>query len=155
MELVADSEMVELELLGGKGASATAGGGAPPFTVVKLTDVEDLAAKHGFSELQEARFANEALGTEQTGVMHLRLKPGVRQPFAHRHKLAEEVYVALSGSGRVKLDDEIVDVGALDAIRVAPGVTRAFEAGPDGLELLAFGARHAGDAEMVPDWWTD
>ena len=128
---------------------------AVPYTKVALTEVEDLAAKHGFSELQEARFANEALDTEQTGVMHLRLKPGVRQPFAHKHKLAEEVYVALSGSGRVKLDDEIVEVAALDAIRVTPGITRAFEAGPDGLELLAFGARHPGDAEVVPDWWTD
>jgi hypothetical protein len=63
--------------------------------------------------------------------------------------------VALSGSGRVRLDDDIVEVEALDAIRVAPAVTRAFEAGPDGLELLAFGPRRPGDAQMVPDWWTD
>jgi mannose-6-phosphate isomerase-like protein (cupin superfamily) len=125
------------------------------YTVVKVTDAEDLAAKHGISEFQEARFPNEELGTEQTGLMHLRLKPGARQPFAHRHNRAEEVYVILSGSGRVKLDDEIVEVGPLDAVRVAPQVTRAFEAGPDGLELLAVGARHPDDAEVVPDWWTD
>jgi mannose-6-phosphate isomerase-like protein (cupin superfamily) len=128
---------------------------AAPYTILTLTDAEDLAAKHGFSEVQEARFPNEELGTEQTGLMHLRLKPGVRQPFAHRHNRAEEVYVVLSGSGRVRLDDDIVDVGRLDAVRVAPQVTRAFEAGPDGLELLAFSARYPGDAEIVPDWWTD
>jgi mannose-6-phosphate isomerase-like protein (cupin superfamily) len=128
---------------------------AAPYTVLKLTDAEDMAAKHGLSEVQEARFAHEGLGTEQTGLMHLRVKPGVRQPFAHRHNRAEEVYVVLSGSGRVRLDDDIVDLEPLHAIRVAPSVTRAFEAGPDGLELLAFGARHPGDAEMVRDWWTD
>jgi mannose-6-phosphate isomerase-like protein (cupin superfamily) len=128
---------------------------AAPYTIFKLTEAEDQAAKHGFSDFQEARFPNEELATEQTGLMHLRLKPGVRQPFAHRHNRAEEVYVVLSGSGRVRLDDEILDVGPLDAVRVAPEVTRAFEAGPDGLELLAVGARHPGDAEVVPDWWTD
>jgi mannose-6-phosphate isomerase-like protein (cupin superfamily) len=126
-----------------------------PYAVFHLADAEDVAAKHGLSDFQEARFPNEELGAEQTGLMHLRLKPGVRQPFAHKHKQAEEVYVALSGSGRVRLDDEIFDVGPRDAVRVAPQVTRAFEAGPDGLELLAFGARHPGDAEIVPDWWTD
>jgi mannose-6-phosphate isomerase-like protein (cupin superfamily) len=126
-----------------------------PYTVAKLTDPEDLAAKHGLSDFQEARVANEELATEQTGLMHLRVKPGVRQPFAHRHNRAEEVYVVLSGSGRVRLDDDIVELEPLHAIRVAPSVTRAFEAGPEGLELLAFGARYPGDAEMVRDWWTD
>ncbi len=61
----------------------------------------------------------------------------------------------LSGSGRVKLDDEIVELEALDALRVAPGVTRAFEAGFDGMELIAVGPRHEGDGEVFPDWWTD
>ena len=38
---------------------------------------------------------------------------------------------------------------------MAPGVTRALEAGPEGLEVLAFGPRHEDDAEMVPDFWTE
>jgi len=58
-------------------------------------------------------------------------------------------------SGRVRLDDEVVEIGPMDAIRVAPRVTRVFEAGPDGLELLVFGPHHNRDAEMVPDFWTD
>ena len=61
----------------------------------------------------------------------------------------------LAGSGRAKLDDDVIDIGALDAIRVAPAVTRAFEAGPDGLDLLAFGRRHPGDGELIESWWTD
>jgi len=126
-----------------------------PYTLKKLNDVEDAAPKAGFGEFQEARFAKGDLETERTGVSYHRVKPNKRQPFAHKHEEAEEVYVVLSGSGRVKLDDEIVVLEALDAIRVAPGVVRAFEAGPDGLEVLACGARHDGDGEVLQGWWTD
>lgn len=128
---------------------------ADPYTLKKLTDVEDTAPGFGLGEIQEARFANDDLEAQDTGVSHHRLKADKRQGFAHKHQKAEEVYVALSGSGRVKLDDEIVELEPLDAIRVSPGVTRQFEAGPDGLELLAFGPHHEGDGEMIQDWWTD
>ena len=126
-----------------------------PYTFIQLTEVEDSAPKFGFGEVQEARFASEDLEAQNTGVSHHRVKAGRRQGFAHKHEKAEEVYVVVSGSGRVKLDDDIVDLERLDAIRVAPGVTRAFEAGPDGIELLAFGPRHKGDGELVQEWWTD
>jgi mannose-6-phosphate isomerase-like protein (cupin superfamily) len=128
---------------------------AAAYTKKKLTEVDDSAPKFGYGERQEARFANDDLETDQTGLSHHRIRPGKRQGFAHRHDDAEEVYVILAGSGRAKLDDEIIDVAELDAIRVAPGVIRAFEAGPDGIELLAFGPRHDGDGELIPDWWTD
>ncbi len=81
--------------------------------------------------------------------------PGKRSPFVHRHEDAEEIYVILGGSGRVKLDDQIADVRRLDTIRVAPEVARAFEAGPEGLEFLAFGPHHPGDGEPVDDPWAD
>jgi mannose-6-phosphate isomerase-like protein (cupin superfamily) len=128
---------------------------AAPYTLKKLTDVEDSAVKFGMSETQEARFASYDLDAEDTGLSHQRVKPDTRQGFAHVHEEAEEIYVVLAGSGRVKLDDEIVEVGPLDALRVAPGVTRQFEAGPDGLELLAVGAKHEGDGDVIQDWWTD
>jgi mannose-6-phosphate isomerase-like protein (cupin superfamily) len=129
--------------------------GADRYTIRKLTELEDMAAKHGYSEMGESRFASRELETDQTGLSHQRLRPNVRQPFAHRHGQAEEVYVVLSGSGRVKLDDDIVEVSELDAIRVAPGVTRAFEAGDAGLELIVFGPRHDGDTELVQGWWAE
>jgi mannose-6-phosphate isomerase-like protein (cupin superfamily) len=103
----------------------------------------------------EARFANDALDAQATGVSLQRLNPGARQPFGHRHQRAEEVYVVLAGAGRVKLDEEIVELATRDAIRVAPGVARAFEAGPDGLELLACGPRHRGDGDVLMGWWSD
>ena len=124
-----------------------------PYTYKKLDEVEDSAPKFGLGDLQEARFAKDALHAEHTGVALHRLKPGRRQGFGHRHELAEEVYVVLSGSGRVKLDDAIVELEPLDALRVAPGVMRQFEAGDGGMEWLAFGPRHDGDGEIVFGWW--
>ena len=96
---------------------------ADPYTLKKLTDVEDSAPGFGLGEIQEARFAHDDLEAQDTGVSHHRLKADKRQGFAHKHEKAEEVYVVLSGSGRVKLEDEILELEALDAIRVAPGVT--------------------------------
>ena len=118
-----------------------------------LREVEDQAAKHGLSEHQEARFARTELGAEQTGLNYLTVKPNQREAFAHRHGEAEEVYVVLEGSGRVKLDDELVELAALDAVRVSPGVARSFEAGPAGLSVLIFGPHVEGDGEMVSDFW--
>ena len=120
-----------------------------------LRDVTDSAAEHGLSESQEARFPARDLEAEQTGMNFLVVKPGKREAFAHRHKAAEEVYVVLAGSGRMKLDDEVIEIERLDAVRVAPAVTRAFEADAGGLEILAFGPRHDGDGELVMGWWTD
>lgn len=128
---------------------------AASYTLKQLTDVADSAPRFGYQDNQEARFATGDLEAEQTGVSHHRVKPGMRQGFGHRHENAEEVYVVIAGSGRVKLDDDIVDLERLDAVRVAPRVTRQFEAGPDGLEILAFGPHHEGDGELVPGWWAD
>lgn len=128
---------------------------ATPYTLKNLTDIEDSAPKSGFGDVQEARFAKDALDAEDTGLSYHRLKAEQRQPFAHKHDRAEEVYVVVAGSGRVKLDDEVVELRALDAIRVAPEVTRAFEAGPSGLDLLAFGRRCDGDGEVLMGWWAD
>ena len=128
---------------------------AAPYTFKNLAEVEDSAPKFGYGELQEARFANEDLESERIGLSLLRVKSGKRQGFAHRHEDAEEVYVVLSGSGRVKLDDEVLEIERLDAIRVTPGVTRQFEGGPHGLELIVFGPRHEGDGELIHGWWSD
>jgi uncharacterized cupin superfamily protein len=89
----------------------------------------------------------------QTGVSYQRLRPGVRQAFGHSHRHAEEVFVVLAGSGRVKIDAEISELRALDAVRIAPESRRAFEAGPDGLDLLVFGVHRPGDAVMDREFW--
>ena len=125
------------------------------FTQLNLLELEDLAPGHGLSAMGEARFAREALGCTASGLSHQKFLPGARQPFGHRHGREAEIYLVLSGSGRLRLDDAVVDVAALDAIRVAPAVMRAFEAGPDGLEIVAFGSPGLGgpDADVVFGWW--
>jgi mannose-6-phosphate isomerase-like protein (cupin superfamily) len=123
-------------------------------TIKNLRDSEDMAPKFGFDAVQEARFPGRDLDAETTGLGFMRVKPGQRQAFAHRHDEAEEIYVVLSGSGRIKLDDEIADIGPLDAIRIAPGVARSVEAGDEGIEYLAFGPHHEGDGEILKeDFW--
>ena len=123
------------------------------WTKINLDEVEDAAPANGFGERWEARVAREPLDSRRTGLTHFRLRPNQRSPFNHRHREAEEVYVVLSGAGFVKLGDEVRPVRPLDAIRIGPRVPRAFEAGPEGLELLACGPHHEGDGEPVDDDW--
>ena len=125
------------------------------FTLANLLDVEDSAVAFGFSPALETRFARGALETAEVGLSYQRLAPGARMPFGHRHGRQEEIYVILGGGGRAAVGDEIVELRPLDALRVSPEATRSFEAGPEGLELLAFGGGAGGvqDAEVVPGWW--
>jgi mannose-6-phosphate isomerase-like protein (cupin superfamily) len=125
------------------------------YTIKNFKDVDDLAA--GRAEGVEARMARRALEAEQVGVSYFRYGPGIRTGIGHHHKVQEEAYVIVSGSGRLKLDDDIIDVKQWDVIRVAPAVVRAFEAGPEGIEVVAVGGPRPeeGDGEMVAGWWTD
>ena len=125
----------------------------PDYTKVNIAEVPDVAVDNGFGHRWEARVVRSALGATTAGMTHFRLRPGLRSPFCHRHREAEEIYVILAGTGTVKLDDELVPVGQRDAVRVPPQVARAFEAGPDGLEFIAVGAHHPGDGVPVDDPW--
>jgi mannose-6-phosphate isomerase-like protein (cupin superfamily) len=126
----------------------------PSYTHFSLEGVKDMAPDFGIQGF-EAHFAAEASEAQDTGFSFFRFEPGVHNAMGHKHEKAEEVYVVIEGSGKVKLDDDVVELNRLDAVRVAPEVTRAFSPGPDGMELLAFGPRHQGDGEIVPDWWTE
>ena len=126
------------------------------FTRINLRDdVEDMAPRFGFDA--ESRFARKPLGLEKSGLSLFRLGPGFRFPFGHRHGEQEEVYVVLSGTARIKVEDEIVELGPLDALRVPGHAARGIEGGPEGGEILAFGAPNTDneDAEMLPGWWSD
>src|SRR4051812_26105300 len=130
--------------------------GMADYTVKNLkNDIEDAAPKFGFSPQLEAHFASGELGCEQGGLSYQRLAPDTRMPFGHKQGKQEELYVIVAGGGRMKLDDDVIDVKQWDAVRVPPQVTRSFDAGPDGLELIAFGAPQTGpgDAEIIAGWW--
>ena len=93
----------------------------------------------------EFRLATQALELEKSGLSYQLVPPGYRFPYGHTHKKQEEVYVVLRGSGRMKVDDEIVDLKEWDAVRVPPGMWRGYEAGPEGLEILVIGAPNLGE----------
>ena len=124
------------------------------YTQKNLKDVENQAPKFGMPAELDARFARSALDGETLGLSLMKLEPGFRIPFGHKHSDQEEVYVVVHGSARVKVDDEIVELREWDAIRFDKDTMRNVEAGPDGVEYLAFGAGDDPlDAEMVPGWW--
>ncbi len=125
------------------------------FVIKNLKEVDDSAADRGPDI--EARFARKHLDSEHLGVSYFRYAPGYRAPFGHRHREQEEAYVVVSGSGRAKLDDEIVDLREWDVLRVAPPVVRSFEAGSEGLALIAIGndRPEGGDGEMVEGHWSE
>ena len=127
------------------------------YTRVNLRDdVQDMAPRFGMEGI-ESRFARTNLEMEKGGLSYFRLDPGFRAPFGHTHSEQEEVYVIVSGSARVAVGDDVVDMGQFDAVRVAPGAWRGLEAGPDGVEVIAFGAPNTDnkDAEMQQGWWPE
>jgi mannose-6-phosphate isomerase-like protein (cupin superfamily) len=126
------------------------------YTKKNLKEVENSAPKFDMPAEMEARFARRAIEGETLGLSHIKLAPNFRVPFGHKHEGQEEVYVVVNGSARIKVDDEIVEVGQWDAIRFGKNTMRNVEAGPDGVEYIAFGAGDdPTDAEMTPGWWTD
>jgi quercetin dioxygenase-like cupin family protein len=131
-------------------------GDMPTYTKLNISEVKDLAPDYGMSDVGESRFARGALGAERIGLAHYRVKPGQRLGFGHRHVESEEAYVVLSGSGRFRVEDDVFEVGPHDVVYVAPDAMRAWEAGPDGMEILAFGAHAEGeDTAMDREFWTD
>lgn len=126
---------------------------ASTHTIVQLDDIEDMAPKFDLGAVQEARFATKPLGLEQLGLLDLRMKPNQQAPFAHHHDAQEELYVVVSGSGTIQLDDHEHEITAGSAIRIAPSVVRSMNSGPDGLRVLCFGAPAVSDgtndAQMV------
>ena len=134
---------------------------AVPFTLRNLKeDLEDVGSNFDGAPDLEFRLATKALELEQSGLSYQRIPPDYRFPYGHTHKEQEEVYVVVRGSGRMKLDDEIVEVKEWDVVRVPPGTWRGYEGGPEGLEILVFGAPNLGedpreDVEGQRDWWAD
>jgi mannose-6-phosphate isomerase-like protein (cupin superfamily) len=125
------------------------------FTHTNLKVIEDSAGDRAPN--LEAHIARNHLDSTHLGVSYFRYSPGFRAPIGHHHREQEEVYVVVSGSGRMRLDDQIVELSQWDIVRVAPETIRGLEGGPDGLELIAVGSDRpeGGDGVAVPDWWVD
>jgi mannose-6-phosphate isomerase-like protein (cupin superfamily) len=123
------------------------------YAIKNIKELDDSAKEFGLSPQVEARFGRKALDAQRGGFSYQKLEPDFRQPFGHKHNEQEEIYVVVSGSGRMKIGDDVIDVKQWDSIRVSPKTPRAFEGGSDGIEFLAFGAGESGDADMIEDFW--
>ncbi len=125
------------------------------YAIVNLLEQDDTV--QGRLEGLEGRFSRNPLGSRDIGVSHWKYAPNLRNPVGHSHREQEEAYVVVVGSGRVRLDDEIRDIRQWDVVRVGPGVVRSFEAGPDGLELIAVGGPkpEGGDGVISDSPWPD
>ena len=134
---------------------------AVPFTLRNIKeDLENIGSLFDGAPDLEFRSATKALELEKSGLSYQHVPPGYRFPYGHTHKTQEEVYVVVGGSGRMKVDDEFVELRAWDAVRVPPGAWRGYEAGPEGLEILVIGAPSLGEAlredvEGERSWWAD
>jgi mannose-6-phosphate isomerase-like protein (cupin superfamily) len=125
------------------------------YAIINLKDIEDSAGERAPGV--EARFARKHIDSEHLGVTYIRYEAGVRSPMAHSHREQEEAYVVIAGSGRVRLGDEIREVRQWDVVRVSPATVRAFEAGADGLEIIAVGSDRpeGGDGVMAETAWIE
>jgi mannose-6-phosphate isomerase-like protein (cupin superfamily) len=125
------------------------------YTVVNLLELDDVVGDRAPG--LEGRFARKHMESRDLGISHWRYAAGFRSPLSHTHGEQEEAYIVLSGSGRVRLDDEIVAIGQWDVVRVAPEVVRGFEAGPDGMEMIAVGGPRPeeGDGQTTDAPWPE
>ncbi|HEU0192775.1 MAG TPA: cupin domain-containing protein [Gaiellales bacterium] len=132
-----------------------------PFTRRNIKgDLEDIGAVFDGAPDLEFRAATRPLELEQSGLTYQHVPPNYRFPYGHTHETQEEVYVVVRGGGRMKVDDEIIELAEWDAVRVPPGSWRGYEGGPQGLELLVIGAPNLGedprgDVDGRRDWWVD
>ena len=117
------------------------------FSQVNLLEIDDSVGDRAPGV--EGRFGRKHLGSRDLGVSLFRYAPNLRSPTAHSHREQEEAYVVVAGSGRVLLNDELRELRQWDVVRVAPEVVRAFEAGPDGLEIVAVGGPKPADGDGV------
>jgi len=123
------------------------------YSKVNLLKIESSSQTEGL----EARFARKYLDSRDLGVSLFRYAPNYQSKNAHSHKIQEEAYVVVEGSGHILLNNKTEELRLWDVIRVSPEVTRAFEAGPDGLTLLAVGGPkpEGGDGvKQTPEWPT-
>jgi mannose-6-phosphate isomerase-like protein (cupin superfamily) len=131
------------------------------FTLLNIKeDLTDVGSGFDGAPDLEFRAATKALQLESSALSYQRVPPGYRFPYGHTHKKQEEVYVVVRGGGRMKVDDEIVELKEWDAVRVPPGLWRGYEAGPEGLEILVIGAPNLGDdprgdVDGRRGWWAD
>jgi mannose-6-phosphate isomerase-like protein (cupin superfamily) len=125
------------------------------YQIVQLEDVDDWLGDYP----GEMRGITYAIGAEQVALTHRRMpqNTGSKGSYGHRHRTQEEIYFVLSGRLQFKLDDEIVEVGSRQAVRVPPQTWRGvWNDEPEDAELVIVSTRiedGPADTETIPDFW--
>ncbi len=129
------------------------------YTIRSLEEIPDVLGDYP-GEMRMT--AASDLGTEQVGFTWRRMPPltGGKGSYGHRHRTQEEVYFVASGTLQFKLEDEVIEVDAGSAVRVAPEVARSvWNEGPQDAELVICSVTAEGgsaeDAEIVEDFWPE
>ncbi|HZO50160.1 MAG TPA: cupin domain-containing protein [Gaiellaceae bacterium] len=125
------------------------------WTIKPLEEMSDVLGDYP----GEMYMTTYELGAEQVALTYRRMPPqtGGKGSYGHRHKTQEELYLVLSGTLQFKLDDDVVDVPARTAVRIAPEVARSvWNEGPGDAELVIASVRVADpreDTVRVEDFW--
>ncbi len=126
-----------------------------PYTLKKLTDVEDSAVKFGMGEFQEARFATDDLDAEQTGVSLHRARPAS----ASRSRTSTTRPRRSMSCSRARAASSSTPTSSASRSSMRSVSLRASSAPsrptPTALQLLVFGPRYKGDGEVIQGWWSD
>jgi quercetin dioxygenase-like cupin family protein len=101
--------------------------------------------------LEVARLVEREMGVTSFGARVLDVAPDVVGP-EHDESLTgqDELYVGLSGSGWIEVDEARAEIGPRVAIMVPPGTPRRTVAGPEGLSILCIGGRPGVPSEIIP-----
>jgi len=108
-------------------------------------------------EVEDGRFVRlrRDLGVSTFGLNAIVLAPGQRGRI-HAHRRQEEVYLVVEGRLRLTTEGEDRELGAMELVRVAPGVRRQLtNPGPERLVLLAIGGAepHEGRDGIAYESW--
>jgi uncharacterized cupin superfamily protein len=118
--------------------------------LVHWDDVEPLSLRRGPMQLDRIDLGHAA-ETKRVGVARLRIDPGGRSSPVHVELDEEEIFYVLAGSGLSWQDGETYEVRAGDCIVHRVGwEAHTLIAGPDGLDVLAFGERTNATASYLP-----
>jgi mannose-6-phosphate isomerase-like protein (cupin superfamily) len=114
-----------------------------------MVDLEDLAGEGPGGRVRKVR---RALGARAFGFNYFTLGPNEDgREHDHAAKPQEEVYFVVKGSGRMRIDDEEIELRPGRFVRVDAESRRLPISGDEGLEFVTFGAPIEGSYEP-PEW---
>lgn len=127
------------------------------YVIKHLSDAPDVLGDYP----GEMHMLTYELGAEKAAFTWRRMPQhtGGKGSYGHRHHEAEEIYFVVEGKLQFKLEDDVVDVEAGNAVLVPPHVVRSvWNDEPEDAIVIIVSNRVSdpgNDAETVPDFWPE